>query len=76
MSKQIQIRIFKDGRIKADMQGFRGSECLEYIEILEEMLQAKTAESRYTDEYFQKEESQLKKEEFIHEEEITIRKGR
>ncbi|MCH4072049.1 DUF2997 domain-containing protein [Pseudoramibacter sp.] len=55
MKKQIQVRIFPDGKIKAETQNMKGSACLKYIKPLEEMLQAKTVDSHFTDEYYETE---------------------
>ncbi|MGN0193782.1 MAG: DUF2997 domain-containing protein [Pseudoramibacter sp.] len=53
MKKQIQVRIFPDGRIEAETKNIKGNTCLKYIKPLEEMLQAKTVDSHFTDEYYE-----------------------
>ena len=53
MSKKIQIRIFPDGTIQADVQGIKGERCTDYIKILEDILEAKTVDSDYTPEFYQ-----------------------
>ena len=58
MSKQIQIRILKDGTVEAVTNGIKGAECTSYIPILEDLLQAKTENSNYTDEYYEEESLQ------------------
>lgn len=50
--KQIKLRIFPDGHVQADVVGFRGKKCADYISILEEMLDAEAIDSERTAEYF------------------------
>jgi hypothetical protein len=53
MKKQIQVRIFPDGRIEAETKNIKGSTCLKYIKPLEELLQAKTVDSHFTEDYYE-----------------------
>ncbi|WP_055107115.1 DUF2997 domain-containing protein [Paenibacillus ihumii] len=53
--KQIRVRIFTDGRIKADVMGAKGKACTDYIEVLEQLLDAETIDSDYTAEYYETE---------------------
>lgn len=53
MSKVVQIRILKDGTVEAVTNGMKGAECTSYIPILEDLLQAETETSNYTDEYYE-----------------------
>lgn len=55
MAKQIKIQIFPDGRVQADIEGIKGKKCTDYIQILEEILDAEAIDSSYTPEYFQSE---------------------
>lgn len=54
--KQIRVQIFPDGQIKADVIGIKGKSCTDYIEILEQLLDAETIDSEYTDEYYETEQ--------------------
>jgi hypothetical protein len=56
MSKRVRIQLFSDGRVQADVQGVKGRKCTDYIKILEELLEAETADSMFTPEYFEAEE--------------------
>lgn len=56
MSKKIQIQIFPDGTIQADIQGIKGRRCTDYIKILEDILEAKTVDSDYTPEFYENED--------------------
>jgi hypothetical protein len=51
--KKIQIRIFPDGTIQAEVQGVKGKRCTEYMEVLEDILEAKTVDSDYTPEFYE-----------------------
>lgn len=62
LKKQIQIKICPDGKIEAKTLGMQGQECTQYIKILEELLQAKTVESNYTDAYYQEQTQEVTKE--------------
>ncbi|GHU33377.1 hypothetical protein AGMMS50256_25190 [Betaproteobacteria bacterium] len=52
MSRQIQLRIFPDGKVQAEVLGFRGKKCADYIAILEALLDAEAVDSDYRPEYF------------------------
>ncbi|MBS4196298.1 DUF2997 domain-containing protein [Lederbergia citri] len=51
--KKLKIKITEDGKIFAETIGIKGKECMEYIEILEELLDAQTIDSAYTAEYYE-----------------------
>lgn len=64
--KKIQIKITEDGEIRAETIGIKGKDCLEYIKLLEELLEAETVDSNYTEEYYQMEiESVRQNKQFI-----------
>ena len=52
MKKQIEIRIFPDGKVEANTLGFTGKSCADYKPILEQMLNARTTDVKYKDEYY------------------------
>lgn len=54
--KQIQLRIYTDGKVQAETQGIKGKACLNYIAVLEQLTGAKTVDSDFTDEYTETEE--------------------
>ncbi len=56
MGKTISVRIFPDGTVQAETHGIKGKKCNNYLKVIEEILQAKTVNSEYTDEYYQTEE--------------------
>lgn len=51
--REIIITIDETGKIYAETQGIKGESCLDYIEVLEELLTAKTLDSNLTDEYYE-----------------------
>ncbi|MDR1565435.1 MAG: DUF2997 domain-containing protein [Oscillospiraceae bacterium] len=53
MKKQLQVRLYPDGRIEAKTLGIKGEKCTEYLQVLEQILSAKTVESAYTNEYYE-----------------------
>jgi hypothetical protein len=57
--KRVQIRLFPDGTVQAEVKGVKGKRCTDYIRILEELLEAETVDSDFTAEYFETEEEQL-----------------
>lgn len=63
MSRRIQLRVYPDGRIEAVVQGVKGKKCTDYIQVLEELLEAETIESAYTPEYYEQEEVVVRQDE-------------
>lgn len=55
MKKQLQIRIYPDGKIEGKTLGIKGNKCTDYIVVLEKLLHARVIESAYTAEYQQSE---------------------
>ncbi|MCA1844931.1 MAG: DUF2997 domain-containing protein [Actinobacteria bacterium] len=51
MSRRIAITINRDGSIKAETLGIKGKTCLDYVPLLEELLDAETAQSAFTSDY-------------------------
>jgi hypothetical protein len=51
MSRRIAITINRDGSIKAETIGIKGKTCLEYVPLLEDLLDAETVESAFTADY-------------------------
>lgn len=50
--KQIKLKIFPDGQVQAEVLGFQGKKCADYISVLEQMLDAEVTDSDRTSEYF------------------------
>ncbi len=51
MSRRIAVTINRDGSIKAETLSIRGKTCLDYVPLLEELLEAETIESAFTADY-------------------------
>ncbi|KOX05597.1 MULTISPECIES: DUF2997 domain-containing protein [Micromonospora] len=48
---QIVLTVATDGIVSAETRGVVGSGCLDYISVLEDLLDARTVESAYTADY-------------------------
>ena len=49
--KQLVVTIRRDGSVHAETLGMQGPECIDYIEALENLLEAQTTESSFTEDY-------------------------
>jgi hypothetical protein len=49
--KQLIVRISPDGSINAETRNLYGDECLDYITVLEDLLDAQTVTSSFTEDY-------------------------
>lgn len=73
MTKRIKVKIFPDGQIQAEISGFKGKKCTDYISVLEEMLDAETIDSEATPEYYLEESALTTQTETT---QLTISTGR
>ena len=48
---RIAVTINRDGSIKAETLGIKGKTCLDYVPLLEELLDAETVQSEFTADY-------------------------
>lgn len=62
MAKQITIRIYPDGKIEAQTHNIKGKTCMKYLQPLEEMLEARTVDSEFTQEYYETEVNEVQTE--------------
>ena len=53
--EQVFVRVAADGTISAGTAGMKGPRCLDYVAVLEELLDATTTSSAFTPEYQQTE---------------------
>lgn len=60
--KQMLVRLFPDGRIEAETQGVKGQSCLQYMALLEQMMQARVTDSEFTKEFYETETEQVQAE--------------
>ncbi len=49
--KQLVIKILPNGQIQAETQGVKGGQCLQYIDIIEKLTNARVTDSEFTKEY-------------------------
>ncbi|MCL1933465.1 MAG: DUF2997 domain-containing protein [Candidatus Azobacteroides sp.] len=54
MSKRFIISIDKNGFVTAEVSGAKGKKCLDYIALLEDILEGKTISKEYTQEYYER----------------------
>jgi hypothetical protein len=50
--KQLVVQVRRDGTVHAETVGMHGAECLDYIAVLEHILEAQTTGSAFTDDYY------------------------
>lgn len=65
MGKKIQLRIYPDGTVQADVEGIKGKKCTDYIKIIEDILEAEVIDSEYTPEYYESEKIEINEEDKI-----------
>lgn len=51
MQRRLQINVDSDGNIKAETLGIHGPKCLDYVAVLEDLLDAQSVESKFTADY-------------------------
>jgi hypothetical protein len=56
MTKRIRIDIDVDGNIKAETFGIYGPKCIDYVSVLEDILEAQAIQSKFNDDYSKTEE--------------------
>ncbi len=55
MSKKLKIRLLPNGEIQMETIGVKGKECLNYVKLLQKLVNAKITKTELTDEYYQTE---------------------
>jgi hypothetical protein len=53
MAKKLIISIDKNGFATAEVSGAKGKKCLDYIALLEDILEGKMVSKEYTQEYYE-----------------------
>ena len=51
--KQLAIFLTPDGNIKVETHNIKGKQCLQYMALLTELLQARITDSEFTQEYYE-----------------------
>ncbi len=51
--EQIIVRVSPDGAVVAETRGVKGPRCLDYINLLEDLLDAQATDSAFTEAYFE-----------------------
>ncbi len=55
MSKKLKIKLLPNGEIQMETIGVKGKECLEYVKLLQQLVNAKITKTELTDEYYETE---------------------
>ena len=58
MGKQLQIRIYPDGRIQGETLNIKGKQCEKYLEVIARLTEARIVDSDYTHEFYETETEQ------------------
>lgn len=73
MEKKIRLEITASGEIRAKTIGMNDEECLDYVEILESLLDAETVDSEYTEEFLLAQQLQYQKQQTPVQEQMEIK---
>ena len=60
--KQLKIKLLPSGEIQMETVGVKGKKCLDYVEILKTLADAKISEQNFTSEYYEQEENTYQNE--------------
>lgn len=53
--KKLKIKLLPNGEIQMETQGVKGKKCLDYIEILKKLVDAKITDTQLSQEYYETE---------------------
>ncbi|MEI3612348.1 DUF2997 domain-containing protein [Pseudogracilibacillus sp. SO30301A] len=73
MEKKIRLEITATGEIRAKTIGMNDEECLDYVEILESLLDAETVDSKYTEEFLLAQQLQYQEEQTPVEQQMEVK---
>lgn len=51
--KQIKLRIYPDGVVQAEVEGVKGKKCVDYVSLIESLLDAEIVDLEFTSEYYE-----------------------
>lgn len=55
MAKKMQIKLLPNGEIQMETIGVKGKKCLDYIEVLKKLVDAKITDTQLSQEYYETE---------------------
>ena len=55
MSKKLKIKLLPNGEIQMETVGIKGKKCLDYIEVLKKLVDARITETQLSQEYYETE---------------------
>lgn len=73
MDKRIRFEITSDGKVYAKTLGMDDETCLDYVEILEDLLDAKVVDSNYTEEFLQAQQKEINEEQLKEQQRLNLR---
>ncbi len=59
MSKKMKIRLLPNGEIQMETQGIKGKKCLDYIKVLQQLVNVKITDTQLTNEYYETESEMI-----------------
>ena len=57
MAKKLKIKLLPNGIVEMETVGIKGKKCMEYTKFMEDLVNGKIHEQKFTDEYYQEEET-------------------
>lgn len=73
MDKKIRFEITSDGKIYAKTIGMDDESCLDYVEIMENILDAKAVDSSYTEEFLLAQNKETSKEHIAEKQRLRLK---
>lgn len=55
MSKKLKIKLLPNGEIQMETVGIKGKKCLDYIDVLKKLVDAKITDTQLSQEYYETE---------------------
>ena len=62
MSKKLKIKLLPNGEIQMETVGIKGKKCLDYIDILKKLVDAKITDTQLSQEYYETENELINSE--------------
>lgn len=62
-NKKLKIKLLPTGEIEMHTEGIKGKKCLDYIELMEVLADAKVVRQEFTQEYYEEERETVRNDE-------------
>lgn len=73
MDKKIRFEITSDGKVYAKTIGMDDERCLDYVEVLEKLLDAKAVDSSYTEEFLHAQQREVTNQQITEQERLRLK---